>query len=66
MPKCTAKEQKVLKAGIEPATFCVLSRRHNQLDHSSASGKWKNLLIKICSFRYLGVQSTDIFGACAT
>jgi hypothetical protein len=41
------KEKNILKARIELATFCVLSRRHNQLDHSSAKISQKYL------YRYL-------------
>ena len=29
----TPKKTKVHQPGFEPGTFCVLSRRHNQLDH---------------------------------
>ena len=31
--KTTKRKTKVHQPGFEPGTFCVLSRRHNQLDH---------------------------------
>ena len=33
------KKMKLQTAGIEPATFAVLKRRHNQLDHACFSIK---------------------------
>jgi hypothetical protein len=29
------KSNKILGEGLEPSTYCVLSSRHNQLDHPS-------------------------------
>jgi hypothetical protein len=31
----SAQNKKILGTGIEPVTYCVLSSRHNQLDHPS-------------------------------
>jgi hypothetical protein len=33
--RTVAQNKKILGTGIEPVTYCVLSSRHNQLDHPS-------------------------------
>ena len=40
-----AKREFVFAVGLEPTTFCVLSRRHNHLDH--ANSWWCNRAISL-------------------
>lgn len=64
------KKTKIHQPGFEPGTFCVLSRRHNQLDHRCllARRSIQISLDDVTTFivsegRFLAYSYPELFGA---